>query len=111
MTHKEWVAEGRRRFGSDSMKWQFVCPACGHVQSVQDYKDAGAPEGAVGFSCVGRYLNGTPRDAFEAGAGPCNYAGGGLFGLNPLNVDGGHYFDFAPNATGGAAGGNLHDHQ
>lgn len=43
MTRDEWSAEGRKRFGDDQMQWRFVCPACGHVASVQDYKDAGAP--------------------------------------------------------------------
>lgn len=51
MTH----AEGQRRFGTDPLEWQFVCPSCGHVASVKDWKTAGAPEGAVAFSCVGRY--------------------------------------------------------
>lgn len=94
MTHTEWLSEGERRFGPDQMKWRFVCPACKHVASVQDYKDAGASMTAVAFSCVGRWMD-RPRDAFGDGPGPCNYAGGGLFGLNPLDVDGRKYFDFA----------------
>lgn len=98
MTKNEWKAEGERRFGKNMMKWRFVCPACGHVASTQDWKDAEASENTVAFSCVGRYLSKTPREAFAADKtkpGPCNYAGGGLFGLNPLEVDGVHYFDFA----------------
>ena len=55
LTHAEWLAEGKRRFGEDFNKWRFVCPVCGFVQSVQDYKDAGAPQDAVAFSCVGRW--------------------------------------------------------
>lgn len=55
MTHAEWLAEATRRFGDDPMAWKFVCPSCGHIASVQDWKDAGAPEGAVAFSCIGRY--------------------------------------------------------
>ncbi|TCT21176.1 VVA0879 family protein [Thiobaca trueperi] len=86
MTHAEWIAEGRRRFGDDMMNWRFVCPACGHVAAARDWKDAGAPPNAVAFSCVGRWLP-TAREAFaDAGHGPCNYAGGGLFRLNPLHV-------------------------
>lgn len=85
MTHSEWVAEGRRRFGDDSSAWRFVCPACGHVASPIDWKAAGATPGAVAFSCVGRWLA-EQRDAFGKGKGPCNYAGGGLFGLNPTTV-------------------------
>ena len=98
-THEEWVAEATRRFGSDAMKWKFVCPSCGHVSSVQDWKDAGAEEGAVAYSCVGRFLTGPVKDAFSRSGGPCNYAGGGLFRINPVTVRMGmseHYvFDFA----------------
>jgi hypothetical protein len=68
------------------------------VASVRDWKAAGAGEGEVAFSCVGRHL---PR-AKELGQrpGPCNYAGGGLFKLNPMTVvmeDGGEAdrFEFA----------------
>lgn len=95
----EWLAEGRRRFGDDQSAWRFVCPSCGHVASVADYKVAGAPEGAVAFSCVGRFLP-KREDAFQPGKGPCNYAGGGLFRVNPVTVvrdDGAesYVFDFA----------------
>jgi len=94
MTRDEWVAEGERRFGPDQMKWRFVCPACGHVATAEDYKRAGASSSVVAFSCIGRWLV-RSRDAFGTGPGPCNYAGGGLIGLNPLDVDGHRYFDFA----------------
>ncbi len=84
----EYYAEAERRFGSDVMGWKFKCPVCGHVASVADYKNAGAPDGAVGFSCIGRYV-GAKREAFGGtGPGPCNYAGGGLFKLNPVLLDG-----------------------
>lgn len=99
MTYAEWVAEGERRFGKNLTKWRFVCPVCGHVASAQDYKDAGAPESEVGFSCVGRW-SGFNRDAFglnpdsiasgklppAEGPGPCNYAGFGLINVNPVAV-------------------------
>ena len=98
MTHTEWIAEAERRFGKDPMQWRFVCPCCGHEASVGDWKKAGASEGQVAFSCIGRNIGG--KDAFTDGKGPCNYAGGGLFGLNPVEVvqdDGSviHAFDFA----------------
>lgn len=37
---EEWKAEATRRFGPDMLKWRFRCPMCGHVASVQDFKDA-----------------------------------------------------------------------
>lgn len=95
LTYAEWEAEGVRRFGPNKMKWKFVCPACGFIASAEDYKNAGAPSMVVGFSCIGRWLP-YAREAFAKGDGPCNYAGGGLFRLNPLEVDGAHFFDFAP---------------
>lgn len=86
MTHAEWVAEGTRRFGGDWMAWRFVCPACGHVASTLDWKKAGAPIGAVGISCIGRWL-GSQRQAFGGeGPGPCDYAGFGLFRIAPITV-------------------------
>ena len=86
MTKAEWLAEAERRFGKDPMKWKFVCPACGFVQSTQDYKDAGAPSSAAAFSCVGRWSGHMKDDAFVTKKGPCNYAGGGLIHLNPIKV-------------------------
>jgi len=97
---EKWREEGKRRFGDDMSHWRFVCPACGHVASVADWMAAKAPDGAIAFSCIGRYLPGKPREAFVADetAGPCNYAGGGLFALNPVTVISDkdhHVFDFA----------------
>ncbi len=98
ITAEEWQEEGVVLFGSDQMQWRFVCPVCGFAQSVQDYKDAGAPEAAVAFSCVGRWRDGS-RDAFNGkGSGPCNYTGGGLLRLNPMDVDGRKVFAFAQNS-------------
>jgi hypothetical protein len=104
MTHAEWKAEAVRRFGENAMEWRFVCPACGHVTKVQDWKDACALESEVAFSCVGRHLHGA-REAFNGeGPGPCNYAGGGLIGLNPQEVEVSgrviRVFAFAPETPG-----------
>lgn len=98
MTLSELTSEAVARFGPNHYDWAFVCPACKHVATVRDWRDAGANEGEVAFSCVGRHLP-NAREAFGTGPGPCNYAGGGLFGLNPLEVDGVRYFDLAPART------------
>ena len=86
MTKAEWMAEGERRFGPNQMEWRFACPSCGHVASVQDWKDAGASTRQVAFSCVGRYLPEQAEAFGGTGLGPCNYAGGGLIGLNPVLI-------------------------
>jgi hypothetical protein len=83
-TLEEWQAEARRRFGEDPRNWKFICPSCKHVASALDWKNLGAPEGEIAFSCIGRRL----ANAKHMGdpPGPCNYAGGGLFRLNPVTV-------------------------
>lgn len=96
----QWVQEAEARFGPDPKRWAFKCPVCGHVATLQDWKDAGAPETAAMFSCVGRWLPGG-GEAFGKSrtTGPCNYAGGGLFRLNPVSVNDGEavhqVFEFA----------------
>ena len=82
---EEWRAEARRRFGQDAMKWRFVCPSCGHVQTPEDFKKAGAPSSAVGYSCIGRW-DGHMHVTMGTKPGPCNYTGGGLFNINPIPV-------------------------
>ena len=83
-TVEAWKDTARNLFGDDPASWAFVCPVCGHVATVLDWKLAGAPEGAVAFSCVGRWTG----EGGEMGDGkqPCNYSGGGLFRLNPVTV-------------------------
>lgn len=65
----EWLAEGERRFGADRLKWRFVCPSCGHIQAVEDFrpfKSKGATAETAYFNCIGRY-SGAKRDAFGEG--------------------------------------------
>lgn len=101
ISYEDWVKEGERRFGKDRMKWKFKCPVCDHVASAQEWRDAGASDGQIAFSCIGRYLRGaTARTIFESDKpGPCDYAGGGLFRMNPVIIEAGdgeyEYFEFA----------------
>lgn len=115
LTPDDWRAEAERRFGANRMLWKFVCPSCHHVASVQQWKDAGATEGEVAFSCIGRHTE-TPAKAeaaaFKRAGGPCNYTGGGLFKYNPIKVSLGsdtpalHVFAFA-DPSAGAAGASI----
>lgn len=86
MTEEEWRAEGKKLFGDDPMKWRFRCPSCDNAVIVEQYKAAGAPDTAIAFSCVGRWMPETTAQIFDKRKGYCNYAGGGLFGLNPITV-------------------------
>jgi hypothetical protein len=86
MTFDEWTVEGIRRFGPNREAWRFVCPCCKYEQTVAECRHAGQPVNAIGFSCIGRWT-GAQREALGGkGPGPCNYAGGGLFRLNPIRV-------------------------
>lgn len=82
MMKAEWMAEGERRFGPDYFHWKFVCPICGNVSEVSQYKDAGASDPNSAYqNCIGRFT-GTKNKAFpsegEKRGKPCNYA---LYGL------------------------------
>lgn len=100
MTYDEWKAEGERLFGPDRNTWKFKCPSCGFVADANDYKATGAPLGAIGYSCIGRFYKDQSKveDFFakktKKKGGPCNYAGGGLFRINPVEVDGEFFFAF-----------------
>ncbi len=78
---------------------RFVCPSCGNVATPEDWHKAGAPANTIAFSCVGRWMPNSTATIFEKGKGPCNYAGGGLFRLNPVIVESGdakhEIFEFA----------------
>ena len=93
MTRKEWEAEGVRRFGENRKNWKFICPVCGHVASVQDYLDVKADDGDIGIACIGRYSKERIFKAFGSNPknikkSPCDYAGYGLFQLNPIEIVG-----------------------
>lgn len=102
MTREEWEAEGRKRFGDDQTKWQFVCPTCDNVMSIERTRTEFTEhlpklrEGKyhVEQECIGRHLPGVG----------CNWAAYGLFS-GPVFVDGIPAFDFAPAAAAPAEGG------
>lgn len=89
MPYEDWLATARRRFGWDPKKWRFVCPSCGHVQTLEDFlpfMDEELARTRVGFSCIGRYDGVHGNVPMLTEPGPCNYASGGLFCINDLWV-------------------------
>lgn len=84
LTYDEWMNEAKSHFESPQ-DIAFTCPSCGYVQSVKECREAGHPESAIGFSCIGRTL-GTDKEFGDKTGGPCNYAGGGLIRLNPVKI-------------------------
>lgn len=103
LTRLDWIAAATDRYGSSSLGWRFRCPLCKVETAVSEWRAAEAPEGAVAFSCIGRYRPERPQSAFGASKLEpigCDYTGGGLFPLNPVPVvaeDGREFrmFDFA----------------
>src|SRR5688572_853507 len=89
ISQEDWLKEAERRYGARLRKIRVTCPACGHVQSGEDFVQVMSPEQAasrLAFSCIGRWLP-ESRNAFSGqGAGPCNYTNGGLFVLGPVFV-------------------------
>jgi hypothetical protein len=96
VTIEEWHREARSLFGDDPNAWKFICPSCGFVQTRRDFLAYGVPERDVdrrlAFSCIGRtILDACPTadvvDFMDPHRGfGCNYAGGGLFRINPVEV-------------------------
>jgi len=84
MPHAEWLAEGRRRFGDDPKSWQFRCPVCGNIQTMEDFERVVAGPHSVYQECIGRHLPSRASDFAQTPAkdgtkSPCDYAAYGLF--------------------------------
>jgi hypothetical protein len=87
--YEDWQQEMSKRYGERD-NFEFVCPICKYPQTVKQCEEAGARPGEIGFSCVGRHIEGSRR-AFgdkknNKKTGPCDYAGGGLFAMNPVTI-------------------------
>jgi hypothetical protein len=103
MTYEEWEKKGLRLYGKDKREWKFKCPSCSFIQTFNDFLKLTTEEEAssmIGFSCIGRLLEDKGEFLGKKQEGkPCNYAGGGLFRINPIIIirDGieQSYFDFA----------------
>jgi len=84
----DWENRARSFYGADQMAWKFRCPACGHVQTVEDfrrYKDRGAtPDGAY-KNCIGRFMDDSEGTLMNKKS-PCDYAIYGLLQLGGYNV-------------------------
>ncbi|WP_321820882.1 MULTISPECIES: VVA0879 family protein [unclassified Burkholderia] len=86
MEFREWKQDAVRRFGEHPSGWKFKCPCCGHVQSMQDFKDLEVDVNLAYFNCIGRHDGKHMNVDMGTKPGPCNYTGGGLFKLNPVAI-------------------------
>ena len=99
LTQDEFLDEAARRFGP-ILNWKFVCPACGTIQSVQQFLDAGVAkdqiDSIIGFSCIGRFTGQTDAGIIahnhkKPWTKGCNWTLGGLLKLHKLEVVIGDY--------------------
>lgn len=58
----EWLKEAEARFGPDEGKIAFRCPACGHIQTLKDFKDHGIDPNLAYQECIGRHVKGVGCD-------------------------------------------------
>lgn len=79
-TIAEWYAEGQRLFGPDMEAWKFVCPNCGNVAAIAEfkpYRHLGAEDDAASYICIGVY-----QGVKDGAKRPCRYSartgGGGI---------------------------------
>lgn len=89
-----WHLEAKAKFGLDPKTWKFVCPSCGHVQTLADFLELGLPQAHaqnfLAFSCIGRWRTTTRKAHLVVGFGDpdrgagCTYAGGGLLNISPV---------------------------
>lgn len=101
------MTEGTRLFGPGFTDWRFVCPQCGHVQKIGDfrpYQARGAIPDSARQTCIGRFT-GSEHGLGKPGQ-PCDYTAHGLIQLAPIRVIDGdkelHCFDF--DRSGGTGG-------
>ena len=78
---KDWLEEGRHRFGPDPLNWRFQCPVCGRVYTVLEHMEAGSsgPNSAY-QECIGRYLKAGPFNPKNGNKNGCDWCAFGLFG-------------------------------
>ena len=99
MTHAEFLATLRERFGESTRDWAFVCPACGDVATGADFKAAlaerprsrhGDPviaSDVLGQECIGRSLGALEERSQEDWQGRgCDWVAYGLI-RGPMFVE------------------------
>lgn len=91
------------RFGKDNLKWRFICPVCGLVQTAQDfidldkgfksYKDVSK---IIGFTCIGFFTAKIQKKKYSEVLGAynthkgCCYSCDMLFSEHSIEVE---YFE------------------
>lgn len=89
-----WLEKAIKLYGENAGVWKFKCPCCETVQTAMDFVNAGLSKKDAGTSiakeCIGRYLPKKQKAISEKKiikGEPCDYAGYGLFRLNPIEIE------------------------
>lgn len=73
--------EKAKKINEDFKKVNFICVRCKQKQCVNDFLNAGiskeVTEGQIGFSCIGRSVEGIG----------CDWSLGGLFSIHTLEIE------------------------
>lgn len=96
VTLAEWRAEGEQLYGKEQLDWRFRCPACGHVQTMRKFKEAGLNPQLAYLNCASRHDLGGKAD--------CKWTIGGLLCVGGRYVIDAKYrprliFEFADKET------------
>ena len=76
--YANWLKEGTRLYGPDMLDWRLKCPACGHVQTLREFRDAGVEEERAFTCCASRFGFGGRPD--------CKWTTGGLLRIGGVYV-------------------------
>lgn len=79
---KDWHKELIARFGKNHKDWKFICPACGHIQSISDFMEIDIDPNYAYSNCIGRHTGRNDKTGKEG----CNYTINGLISLNKTTV-------------------------
>lgn len=75
-TKQQYFDELIEKHGSFKDNWAFVCPKCGNVQTIAEFKDHDIDPNNVNYACIGRYVEGRG----------CDFVIDKLVGNHPLEV-------------------------
>lgn len=92
--HEDWLKKAARLYGENAGDWNFICPICKTPQTGKDFVKAGLTKEQASTSianeCIGRFLPEKQKAIGEkkiVKGRPCNYAGYGIFQLNPVEIE------------------------
>ena len=88
LTFEQWLEEGIKRYGNNMSTWRYTCPMCKKDTVAQEWIDHNVKK-QIAISCIGRQYDQKQSAFFTKNKKPtgCDYAGYGLFRMNPVNVE------------------------